>query len=135
MNRLTRRNEAGIAYYPHCFEWPCGGSKCTPINCDFDDKVCERLAAYEDTWMEPEEITALKRERDAEVPCKIGDMVWAIRSYKGYEHPQMGVVSGMYFLPDMTLQIVVKHIARGKFGKTVFLTEADALDVIKEDSK
>lgn len=67
MNRLTKRNKDGIAYYPHCFEWPCGGSKCTPMNCDFDDKVCERLAAYEDTGMEPDEITALKRERDAAV--------------------------------------------------------------------
>lgn len=66
-----------------------------------------------------------------EVPCKIGDMVWAIRNYKGHKHPQMGVATGMYFLPDMTLQIVVKHIARGKFGKTVFLTEADALDAIE----
>lgn len=66
-----------------------------------------------------------------ELPCKIGDMVWVIRNYKGQDHPQMGIVSGMYFLPDMTLHIVVKHIARGKFGKTVFLTENDAIDAIE----
>ncbi len=65
MNRLTKRNEDGHAYYPNCYDWPC--LRCTPISCTFYDKVCERLAAYEDTGMEPEEIAALKRERDAAV--------------------------------------------------------------------
>jgi hypothetical protein len=62
------------------------------------------------------------------MPCKVGDTVWAIRSYQGHKHAQQGFVSEMYFLPDMTLHIVVKHIARGEFGKAVFLTreEADA---------
>lgn len=61
-----------------------------------------------------------------EIPCKIGDIVWAIRSYKGHKHPQKGFVREMYFLPDMTLHIVVGHIARGEFGKTVFLTREEA---------
>lgn len=70
-----------------------------------------------------------------ELPCKIGDMVWVIRSYKGHDRPQMGVVSEMYFLKDMTLHIVVKHVARGEFGEKVFLTEADALDAIERRKK
>ena len=67
-----------------------------------------------------------------EVPCKIGDFVWAIRNYKGQKHPQRGVVSDMYFTNDMRLQIVVKHIARGEWGKTVFATDKEAYEAIGE---
>lgn len=70
-----------------------------------------------------------------EIPCKIGDIVWVIRNYKGYKHPQKGIVKEMYFLKDMTLQIAVSHIARGEFGKTIFLTEAEALNAIKGERK
>jgi|GEM_PF-2001065 len=54
------------------------------------------------------------------IPCKIGDTVWAIRNYKGAKHPQSGVVGEMFFMPDMSIQIVVKHIARGAWGETIF---------------
>ena len=60
------------------------------------------------------------------LPCKIGDTVWAIRDFKGIKHPQEGIVSDMYFTKDMSLHIVVKYVARGEFGKTVFLTEEEA---------
>ena len=59
-------------------------------------------------------------------PCKIGDTMWAIRDFKGIKHPQEGIVSDMYFTKDMSLHIVVKYVARGEFGKTVFLTEEEA---------
>lgn len=64
-------------------------------------------------------------------PCKVGDTVWGIRNYRGKKHPQQGIVSEMYFLKDMTLQILVKHVARGKFGKTVFLTREEAEAALK----
>lgn len=67
-----------------------------------------------------------------ELPCKIGDWVWAIRSYHGKKHPQRGIVSDMYFSQDMRLQIVVKHIARGEWGKTVFATDREAYAAIGE---
>ena len=79
------------------------------------------------------EITRIMNTEDAEeqgrlvrVPCKIGDTVWAIRSYHGILRPQQGVVSEMYFRLDMTLQIVVKHVTRGELGRTIFLTRAEA---------
>lgn len=65
-------------------------------------------------------------------PCKIGDRVWAIRSYKGIKHPQEGVVSEMFFTDDMQLMIVVKHVARGVWGKTVFGTYAETNKAIEE---
>lgn len=61
-----------------------------------------------------------------EVPCKIGDTVWAIRNFKGRRQAQKGVVGEMYFRKDMTLQIVVRYVARGKWGEVVFATQADA---------
>lgn len=55
MKRLTRRIESGKAYFPHCFRKDTcngmGSDKCT--SCEFLLKVCETLAAYEDTAGEP----------------------------------------------------------------------------------
>lgn len=51
MERLTNRNKHGGAYYPYCFkENTCDGigtsEKCN--DCDFNTRVCEKLAEYED---------------------------------------------------------------------------------------
>ena len=71
-----------------------------------------------------------------QIPCKIGDFVWANRCYKGVLHPQEGRVSEMFFTPDMRLQIVVKHIARGEWGKEVFPTrEAAAAAIAVQETK
>lgn len=64
-------------------------------------------------------------------PCNIGDRVWAIRSYKGIKHPQEGVVSEMFFTKDMQLMIVVKHVARGIWGETVFGSYKEASEAIE----
>lgn len=53
MERLTRRSDTGHAYYPRCFEDPCS-RRCE--DCLFDETICKRLAAYEDTDLTPEEI-------------------------------------------------------------------------------
>jgi hypothetical protein len=105
MERLTKRGDAGHAYYPHCFEEPCN-RRCE--DCLFDETICERLAAYEDSECEPEEVLpkdkadeiAMKLMRLADLgslcsyarlrelaeadkdgrvtalPCKVGDTVW-----------------------------------------------------------
>lgn len=59
MERLTKRGDTGHAYYPRCFEEACN-RRCE--DCLFDETICERLAAYEDTWLEPEEVTALQKD-------------------------------------------------------------------------
>lgn len=66
------------------------------------------------------------------IPCKIGDRVWAIRNYKGVKHPQEGIVNEMLFAPDMRLIVVVKCIARGEWGKTVFGTYEECQRAIEE---
>ena len=60
MERLTEWNDEQTrhAYYPRCFEAPCYGSGCKIKDCPFETAVCERLAAYEDTGLTPEEIKA-----------------------------------------------------------------------------
>ena len=60
MVRLTEWNggQTRHAYYPRCFEEPCYGRGCKIKDCPFETAVCERLAAYEDTGLTPEEIKA-----------------------------------------------------------------------------
>lgn len=48
MKRLTARDRKGNAYFPACFEEPCGGGGCTMDHCAFFDQVCEKLAGYEE---------------------------------------------------------------------------------------
>lgn len=62
MERLTRRSDTGHAYYPRCFEEPCNGNGCKFKDCPFDETICERLAAYEDTGLEPREVSATVKD-------------------------------------------------------------------------
>lgn len=59
MERLTKRNDTGHAYYPRCFEEACN-RRCE--DCLFDETICKRLAAYEDTGLGPDEVTALQKD-------------------------------------------------------------------------
>ena len=64
MERLTKR-ENGHVHYPRCFEEPCGGMGCRDEDCEFKVEICERLAAYEDTGLEPWEVKRSKLEIEA----------------------------------------------------------------------
>ncbi len=68
MERLTKR-ENGHAHYPRCFEEPCGGMGCRIEDCEFKVEICERLAAYEDTKLEPEEV--LPKNKADEIALKL----------------------------------------------------------------
>ena len=76
MERLTRRTECGDAYYPECYERCYGEGASEKCNdCDYDEKICDALAGYEDTGLTPEKIVELK-ERDtarAPEPAPLGD--------------------------------------------------------------
>lgn len=110
MERLTEWNggQTRHAYYPRCFKEPCYGSGCKIKDCPFETAVCERLAAYEDTGLEPEAVETVKlalaakhmvdletlnntpisrlvelaeADKDGRVvvlPCKVGDTVWIV---------------------------------------------------------
>ena len=71
MERLTAISENGKAYYPYCFREDtcdgCGSSeKCD--QCELSLKVCETLAAYENTGLTPQEIMELKERDTAKDP-------------------------------------------------------------------
>ena len=68
MERMTKR-ENGHVYYPRCFEEPCGGMGCLTEDCGFKVEICERLAAYEDTGLEPDEV--LPKDEADEIALKL----------------------------------------------------------------
>lgn len=126
----------------------------------------DRLAAYEDTGLTPEEVLpkdkadeiALKLMRLADLeslcsydrlrelaeadkdgrcvvlPCKVGDTVWRIVR-DGEPHITRDEVRDMYFEDDMTLcvELVGGRVSfTEKFGKTVFLSRAEAERALQE---
>ena len=61
MERLTKREILGNAYFPKCFEEPCNGCGCQDDDCDYMGEICEKLASYEDTGLTPEQIREIDR--------------------------------------------------------------------------
>lgn len=62
-----------------------------------------------------------------DIPCKIGDTVWAIRNYHSTKKVMSGKVSEMYFVgKEMKLCIVVHNIARGTWMRDIFPTKEEA---------
>ena len=78
-----------------------------------------------------EEVRNLPAADVVELPCRIGDTVWCIRSFRGIDHPQETKVSGMYFTQDMRLNIQCKYVGIGEFGKKVFKTREDAMKAME----
>ena len=112
MDRFTSRDARGNAHFPKCFdEQGCAGLGLKDCSqCAFTDKLCERLAAYEDSGLSPDEVLQLYKSggqylssdelaniacalmklrgyQEAEeqgrlvmLPCKVGDTVYEIDS-------------------------------------------------------
>ena len=132
------------------------------VDCPAYDKLIERLAAYEDTGLTPEEIKApftedaminlaaqalgvepsrlreiAEADKDGRVvvlPCKVGDTVWRIVR-DGEPHITRDEVRDMYFADDMTpcVELVGGRVTfTEKFGKTVFLSREEAEKALRE---
>ena len=163
MERLTEWNggQTRHAYYPRCFKEPCYGSWCKIKDCQFKTAVCERLAAYEDTGLTPEEIKApftedtminlaaqalgvepsrlreiAEAEKDGRVvvlPCRQGDELWTYCN-----HPVKRVYS--FTVSDVSTlngRTVLNTLGLGTIrpediGKTVFLTREEAARALQE---
>ena len=150
MERLTEWNgrQPRDAYYPRCFEEPCYGGGCKINDCPFETAVCERLAAYEDTGLTPEQCEnakviiesafsddtskaerireLLKADKDGLVlilPCKLGTKVYRIR-YKIVDYPDKPEpeITTTWFTPEY----------REDIGKTVFLSREEAERALQE---
>ena len=152
MERMTKR-ENGHVYYPRCFEEPCGGMGCRTEDCGFKVEICERLAAYEDTGLEPDEVNALQKDwsdlctvigecggidrlrelaeadkdgRIVVLPCKVGDTVYRLQYIE--QTPGRFVVG--------VAEIKFALLWLEEFGETVFLTREEAeaaLEAMKDE--
>ena len=107
MEGLTEKYYLGADHYMKCSENCDVDMGC--IDCPSFDRLVERLAAYEDTGLEPEEIKSMKDEhfsglemaklhsalmelkkyqeadkdgRLVVLPCKVGDTVWITGSVR-----------------------------------------------------
>lgn len=151
MERLTEWNggQTRHAYYPRCFEEPCYGSGCKIKDCPFETAVCERLAAYEDTGLEPEAVETVKlalaakhmvdletlnntpisrlvelaeADKDGRViilPCK----VYETDGVRVYEHTVREVIYETTCGPAFD---------KNAIGKSIFLTRAEAERALQE---
>ena len=136
-----------------------GEARCSQLD---GNVVVERLAAYEDTGLTPEEVKApftedtminleaqalgvepsrlrelAEADKDGRVvvlPCKVGDAVWRIVR-DGEPHITRDEVRDMYFADDMTpcVELVGGRVTfTEKFGKTVFLSREEAEKALRE---
>lgn len=67
MERLTEKHYHADDHYMKCSENCYSDMDC--IDCPAFDKLIERLAAYEDTGLEPEEV--LQKEKAGEIAIKL----------------------------------------------------------------
>ena len=154
MERLTEKHYLGSDQYMTCSGNCNVDMDC--IDCPSFDRLVERLAAYEDTGLTPEDCARateiddilldeyypigrmrelIKADKDGRVvvlPCKVGDTVWAILDGAKYAREcKVDFVNIGSF--GTTIVFVVKDGLREQYGvtaaafvKTVFLTREEA---------
>lgn len=137
MERLTF--EGDFCDIAQCAETR-GGSFCEDGTCS-QRKVWERLKAYEDTGLTPERCAELakadKEGRLVVLPCKVGDTVYLIYQERVIEciaeFINMGVFSGNRVVTCTQTDRADQYGAVFEaFGKTVFLTNEEAEQALKE---
>lgn len=131
MERLTER-DGNIVYYPHCNNAGKCGGHCSI--CDFEVKVMNKLADYEDA----EEQGLLLR-----LPCKVGSKLWAITSPANYslgayserilEQPQERKIHSITFSKNgIAYHVKDRTYGEGDFGNVVFLTREEAEQALNQ---
>ena len=149
MERLTEKHYLGTDHYMKC------SGKCNVdmdcIDCPSFDCLVERLAAYEDTGLEPEEITAMQHTLDeyhkvadpllraqadgrlVVLPCKVGDRLYEVTGRKTISVYKVRAIRvelfGLFIEWDIVEGFVwqsLSGINAGEIGKTVFLTREEA---------
>ena len=98
-----------------------------------------RLAAYEDSGLSPEEVQKMARAkvegRLMELPCKVGDAVWKIKSVFSYfSKPMEDRVDRIIISNNEILACCTSgtKFSIGIIGKTVFLSREEAEKALEE---
>lgn len=165
MERLTVR-EARVSGLPGVCCTHFTGPECQILGgccaegCPWEDAAWERLAAYEDTGLTPEEVTSLQvsnqelkkealpilqakvQDRLAELPCRLGGTVYANFALRGdylrekdKPYPCEVVFIGLSKEPFLHIQFKNGRVFPVKFcevGKTIFTTREAAEAALKE---
>lgn len=106
MKRLTARDEYGNAYYPKQFKETSNVEEYMKDVCDFAGEVCDKLAAYEDTVLDPEQLSVI----DEEYSKMAKELAEFRKVFMETEHePVLRLSEGGKMISD---------IIRGKFGKS-----------------
>ena len=153
MKRMTERGEDGNAYYPKCFKEPCEGMGCKLKQCKFSEAACDRLAAYEDSRLSPEDAAnlhailrlgdgmTLMRLRELAVadqegrvivlPCKVGDTVYFALPGRIIEKQVFSIVS---FSNSTRIYCggTSEYFRPEDIGKTFFLAREGAEKALRE---
>lgn len=164
MERLTF--DGNFCEIAQCRDLPCqNGGSCSPR------KVWERLKEYEDSGLEPDEIKYIKlmamRQADAEnsefagvpierlkelaladkagrvmvLPCKVGDTVYELFSFRDIDERRVGQFRLVgYARPDLIVDLDLGGRIRTvnwseEDGKTIFRTREEAEAKLKEVQK
>lgn len=161
MERLTARNENGAAYYPHCFKEDtcCGDGVSEKCNdCKFEKEISERLAAYEDTNLTPEQIIEIDRMyrtlceqmdelQKRSLPCNVGDIIWELEGNKINKCVVLGISKGEPYDCENDAYEDIEEFAihympicgygfractgSEEIGKTIFLSESEAQEALE----
>lgn len=165
MERLTVR-EARVSGLPGVCCTHFTGPECQILGgccaegCPWEDAAWERLAAYEDTGLTPEEVTSLQasnqelkkealpilqakvQDRQVILPCGLGETVYANFTIRGdylrekdKPYPCEVVFIGLSKEPFLHIQFKNGRVFPVKFcevGKTVFTTREAAEAALKE---
>ena len=159
MERLTEKYCLAEDHYMKCSEDCNVDMDC--VDCPAFDKLIERLAAYEDTGLTPEEIKApftedtminlaaqalgvetsrlrglAEADKDGRVvvlPCKVGDGLWTFCSHP-VEQVYSFTVTDISTLNGRTLLNTSRCgvMDARDVGKTVFLTREEAKKALQE---
>lgn len=149
MERLTEKHYLGTDHYMKCSGNCNVDMDC--IDCPSFDCLVERLAAYEGTGLEPEEITAMQHTLDeyhkvadpllraqadgrlVVLPCKVGDRLYEVTGRKTISVYKVRAIRvelfGLFIEWDIVEGFVWQSLAginAGEIGKTVFLTREEA---------
>lgn len=134
MDRLTEKRRGARGYYMACSK-NCASDAEMCGGCPWLEKIINRLGAYEDAGMGPEEFDHLRELARAEkdgrlvvLPCKVGDTVYMLDSVNIPVPLRVQGISITYSSKTILHfgGYPIKNAWGDDVGKTVFLTREEA---------
>ena len=153
--RLTNRTEGGIAYT----KIPANPSNIIDVGECYTGRIIDRLAAYEDSGLSPQEVRELTKAKQEGrlivLPCKVGDAVYTVdldcrdnpdqskmcfcwnKSCKDCDKAYLRVWENHTKTADVRSIVSEMGLCgeKGGFGKTVFLSRKEAEKALQEGSE